>query len=115
MTASMANGDLTALMDRIGRDAADAARALARADASAKNAALRAAARELRACSAAIQAENDLDVADARRASMSAALVDRLTLDRSRIEAMARGVEEIAELKDPIGVVTAEWQRPNGL
>ena len=111
----MANGDLTALMDRIGGTAADAARALAQAGTAAKDAALRSAARELRARSAAIQASNDRDVADARRASMNAALVDRLTLDRSRIEAMARGVEEVAELTDPIGVVTAEWRRPNGL
>jgi len=115
MAATNANGDLTALMDRIGGDAGDAARALAQSGTAAKDAALRSAARELRARSAAIQASNDLDVADAHRASMSAALVDRLTLGRSRIEEMARGVEEVAELTDPIGVVTAEWQRPNGL
>jgi len=115
MAATNANGDLTALMDRIGGDAADAARALAQSGTAAKDAALLSAARELRARSAAIQASNDLDVADAHRASMSAALVDRLTLDRSRIEAMARSLEEIAELTDPIGTVTAEWQRPNGL
>jgi glutamate-5-semialdehyde dehydrogenase len=111
----MANGDLTALMDRIGGDAADAARTLAQSGTAVKDAALRSAARELRARGAAIQASNDRDVADARRASMNAALVDRLILDRPRIEAMACGVEEVAELTDPIGVVTAEWRRPNGL
>jgi glutamate-5-semialdehyde dehydrogenase len=42
-------------------------------------------------------------------------LLDRLGLDEARIEAMARGLEDIAALPDPIGTVTAEWQRPNGL
>ena len=111
----MGNGDLTALMDRIGSDAADAARVLAQAGSATKDAALRSAARELRARSAAILGCNEIDTAAARQASMSAALIDRLTLDRSRVEAMARGLEEIAELRDPIGTVTEEWRRPNGL
>jgi glutamate-5-semialdehyde dehydrogenase len=115
MAGSMANDDLTAIMDRIGNNAVDAAGVLAQSGTAAKDAALRSAARELRARSGQIQAGNDLDLAEARRASMSAALVDRLALDGSRIEAMARGLEEIAQLTDPIGTVTAEWRRPNGL
>ena len=50
----------------------------------------------------------------ARRGS-SAALLDRLALDRARVEAMAHGLEEIAALPDPVGTVAAEWRRPNGL
>jgi glutamate-5-semialdehyde dehydrogenase len=44
-----------------------------------------------------------------------AAMLDRLALDEQRIEGMARGVEAIAELPDPIGTVVAQWTRPNGL
>ena len=42
-------------------------------------------------------------------------MIDRLALDAARVEAMARGVEEIARLADPVGTVLAEWERPNGL
>jgi len=111
----MANGDLTALMTRIGDDAAAAAGALSRAGRAAKDAALRAAAGELRARRGQILSDNAADLGDARNASASAALLDRLGLDDARIEAMARGLEDIAALPDPIGTVTAEWQRPNGL
>ena len=111
----MANGDLTALMTRIGDDAAAAAGALSRVGRAAKDAALRAAAGELRARSGQILSDNAADLGDARNASASAALLDRLGLDDARIEAMARGLEDIAALPDPIGTVTAAWQRPNGL
>jgi glutamate-5-semialdehyde dehydrogenase len=111
----MANGDLPALMTRIGDDAAAAAGALSRAGRAAKDAALRAAAGELRARSGQILSDNAADLGEARNASASAALLDRLGLDEARIEAMARGLEDIAALPDPIGTVTAEWQRPNGL
>ena len=111
----MTNGDLPALMTRIGDDAAAAAGTLSRAGSAAKDAALRAAAGELRARSGQILSDNAADLGDARKASASAALLDRLALDDARIEAMARGLEDIAALPDPIGTVTAEWQRPNGL
>ena len=111
----MANGDLPALMTRIGDDAAAAAGTLSRAGRATKDAALRAAAGELRARSGQILSDNAADLGDARKASASAALLDRLALDDARIEAMARGLEDIAALPDPIGTVTAEWQRPNGL
>jgi glutamate-5-semialdehyde dehydrogenase len=113
--AAMANGDLPALMTRIGDDAAAAAGVLARAGRAAKDAALRAAAGELRARGGQILSDNAADLGDARKASAGAALLDRLALDDARIEAMARGLEDIAALPDPIGTVTAEWQRPNGL
>ena len=111
----MANGDLPALMTRIGDDAAAAAGVLSRAGRAAKDAALRAAAGELRARGGQILSDNAADLGDARKASAGAALLDRLALDDARIEAMARGLEDIAALPDPIGTVTAEWQRPNGL
>src|SRR5690606_40777301 len=58
---------------------------------------------------------NRKDCADGERRGLSAAMLDRLALDEKRIDAMAAGVEAIAELPDPIGRVIAEWQRPNGL
>ena len=45
----------------------------------------------------------------------SGALLDRLKLDEKRVEAMARALEDIAALADPIGTVLAEWTRPNGM
>jgi glutamate-5-semialdehyde dehydrogenase len=52
---------------------------------------------------------------DAQSAALSAALLDRLKLDERRLEATARGLEDIVALEDPIGTVIAEWTRPNGL
>jgi glutamate-5-semialdehyde dehydrogenase len=51
----------------------------------------------------------------AEERDLSAALLDRLRLDAARVEAMARGLEDIASLPDPVGRVLAEWTRPNGL
>jgi glutamate-5-semialdehyde dehydrogenase len=107
--------ELAALMDGIGRAAVQAARELALARTDIKNAALLEAARSLRAGAADILAANAQDMATARSAGLGGALLDRLMLDPARVEAMAVGVEQIATLPDPIGTVTAEWTRPNGL
>ena len=107
--------DTQSLMAEIGRAARRGARAAALAPSAVKDAALRAAAREIRLASAAILAANALDVEAARAAGASSAALDRLTLDPKRIEAMARGVEEIADLPDPVGRVLAVFERPNGL
>jgi glutamate-5-semialdehyde dehydrogenase len=103
------------LMQGLGRKAVDAARVLALASTAAKNAALEAAARALRADRAVILAANAHDVAAARAAGMSEPLLDRLNLTDAGVDAMARALEDIARLPDPIGVVAEEWQRPNGL
>jgi glutamate-5-semialdehyde dehydrogenase len=103
------------MMRALGRQARDAARALALASADAKNTALLAAARELRERTAAIISANELDLSAARDANRPAAFLDRLMLDPGRIEGMAKGLEEIAALSDPVGAVLAEWTRPNGL
>jgi glutamate-5-semialdehyde dehydrogenase len=103
------------VMAGLGRAAREAARGLALASTEAKNGALRAAAHEIRAQSAAILAANRKDLAAAKAAGTTAAFLDRLTLDARRIEAMAKGIEEIAALADPVGSVIARWQRPNGL
>jgi glutamate-5-semialdehyde dehydrogenase len=107
--------DLAATMAGIGRRARDAAAALALVPAEAKAAALRAAAEAVRSQADEILAANAEDVAEARHAGIGAALVDRLALDPKRLEAVAKGLEDIAALPDPVGRVLAEWTRPNGL
>ena len=107
--------DLREQMLEIGRAAKAASATLGRSSAAARNAALRAAADELRKSTPAILRANAQDCAAAKERGLSAALLDRLALDASRIEATARGLEEIAALPDPLGQVIAEWQRPNGL
>src|SRR5437868_5751539 len=77
--------------------------------------ALRAAAAAVRERADEILAANAEDVAEAEAAGISAALIDRLALDPKRLEAVARGLEDIAALPDPIGRVLADWSRPNGL
>jgi glutamate-5-semialdehyde dehydrogenase len=98
---------------------AQAARAasseLARASGGTKNAALHAMAEGLLSQGERILAANAEDVAEARAAAQPAAFVDRLTLTRARLEGMARGLRQIADLPDPVGEVTAMWRRPNGL
>ena len=102
-------------MAPIGRAAVAAAGVLARATATQKNAGLEAAARALRGRSDEILAANARDLEVARSSGLAPAMIDRLTLDEGRVEAMASGVEEIVRLADPIGTVLAEWTRPNGL
>jgi glutamate-5-semialdehyde dehydrogenase len=103
------------LMQSIGRAARGAARVLALASAAQKNHALRAGAAALRAHAPQILAANETDLREAAARSLGAALLDRLKLDEVRVEAMARGLEDIERLADPIGRTLAEWTRPNGL
>jgi len=92
-----------------------ASRALALASRADKDAALDAAARALVAGADRIAAENAADVEAARARGTSPALVDRLVLDRGRVEAVARSVREIAAEEDPVGQVLEDRARPNGL
>jgi glutamate-5-semialdehyde dehydrogenase len=108
--------DVAAEMAVIGKAARAAAHALGLASAAAKDTALRAAAAALRRDAEIILAENAKDVAEAKSAgAATAAFVERLVLNPARVEAMAKGVEEIVALPDPVGTVLAEWKRPNGL
>src|SRR6187399_948145 len=114
--ANEASGlDIAALMDRLGRDAAAVASVLALASTATKNAALARIAGSLRARAAEILAANARDLEAARAKGTSGAMLDRLALDEKRVEAMAKGVGEIAALPDPVGTVIAHWTRPNGL
>ncbi len=107
--------DLEQQMYRLGRAAREAARGMAAAPRSAKDRALRAGAAALRAGERAILEANARDMAAARAKGLSGAMLDRLELTPARIEAMAAGLEAIAELDDPVGTELARWQRPNGL
>ena len=102
-------------MTRLGVAARAAQAPLAAATAAAKNSALHAAARELRQQASDILTANAHDLSAARAKNLSAALLDRLTLDATRLDGIARGLEDIAALPDPIGTVMAQWIRPNGL
>ena len=103
------------LMEGLGKAATAAAAVLALAPSEQKNAALAAAAAALRARRTAVLAANERDLAAAHAAHLSGPRLERLTLDERRIEAIAAGLDAVIALPDPIGRVTAEWQRPNGL
>ncbi len=107
--------DIQEVMHGIGASAKSAAHELASATPDAKNAALHAAAAAIRARKDEILAANASDVARAEAKGVKGSFLDRLVLNDDRVEAMARGLEEVAALPDPIGTVLAEWDRPNGL
>jgi glutamate-5-semialdehyde dehydrogenase len=113
----MTTHDLTVadIMTAIGRGARDAAPVLELASTDQKNRALLAAAAALRARGRGILAANEQDLEGAAANGAGGAMLDRLKLDEKRVESMARALEAIAELPDPIGSVLAEWIRPNGL
>jgi glutamate-5-semialdehyde dehydrogenase len=102
-------------MRAIGLAAREAAAVLARAEPVQKTAALRNAAAAVRAAQVEILAANAEDMAAAEKIPLSAAMLDRLRLTVGRIEAMAQGLETVAELPDPVGAELARWTRPNGL
>ena len=115
MTLHDKHDALTAEMMAIGTAARQAARALREADDTIKTRALREAARAIRARKAEILAANARDLEAAKANNMTAAMQERLALNQARIEAMAKGVEDVAAQPDPNGRELARWTRPNGL
>jgi glutamate-5-semialdehyde dehydrogenase len=101
--------NLQAMMDEMGREARNAAAILRAAPAERRSAAIQAMARRIRDHMGAILSANALDVAGAT------VMVDRLRLDEERVEAIARALEAVAGLPDPVGEEMARWTRPNGL
>ncbi len=104
--------DATQHLTRAAQAAKDASRVLARTDTATRDQALRVMAQSLRAASAEIIAANTADLAGFNGTS---AFRDRLLLNDQRVEAMAKGLEDVAALPDPLGRVLADWTRPNGL
>ena len=99
----------------LGQNARRAARGLALATSAQKNQALTAMAAHIRKNSTAIIAANQVDLTAAKAKNLKAAFVDRLLLNAARIEAMAKGLEEVAALNDPVARVLEKWVRPNGM
>ncbi len=106
---------VTAVMDELGRNANAAGRVLATASTKAKNAALNAMADAILAAQDKILAANAADLKNVEGKGLLPSFIDRLTLTEKSIAGMAQALREIAEFKDPVGEVIAEWDRPNGL
>ena len=109
------DSNVEAAMLAMGEAARNAARQLSAAHHDAKDEALKVAAAELRRHTPVIIEANKRDLAAAEDAGKPGAYLDRLMLDPDRIEGIARGLETIVALTDPVGEVIAEWDRPNGL
>lgn len=107
--------DTKAVMNALGVAAKAAASVLAIAPRAQKDKALLEAAKALRATTPDILAANAKDVAAMVEKGAAASFIDRLTLDEGRVDAIASGLEAIADLPDPVGSVIADWERPNGL
>jgi len=101
-------------IESMSQRARDASRLMARAHSEAKNLALREMAALLRQHRTEIQTENNKDVA-AAEAELGAAKIDRLRITDRVLEDMATGLEEVAQLSDPVGTIGKMWTRPNGM
>ena len=99
----------------LGVSARNAVRELSTVPTDSKNKALLEAARAIRDARETLKAANAKDMLAAEEKGISGAMLDRLLLDDARIASMAKGLEDIAKLEDPVGTVIAEWDRPNGL
>jgi len=108
-------GDTTEIMRELGQSAKAAAAVLALAPRDVKDHALKAAAQALRDRTAEICKANKRDMSAATEAGRPSSFLDRLALDPTRIEGIAKGLEAIAELADPVGETISEWRRPNKL
>ncbi|MGE4368149.1 MAG: glutamate-5-semialdehyde dehydrogenase [Burkholderiaceae bacterium] len=99
----------------LGRRAREAAAVMRTATGSAKSRALRAMAAQLQEQKAFLQAENEKDLAAAQARRLEPALVDRLALSDKALNTMAQGLQQIADMPDPVGSITASTIRPNGM
>ena len=93
----------------------DASRTLARMSTAQKNRALLGMADALLTNEEPILAANAIDITNAEKNGLSAAMVDRLVLNRARLEKMAQALRDVASFEDPVGQRTATWTRPNGI
>jgi glutamate-5-semialdehyde dehydrogenase len=107
--------DYAAEMTELGRRAKVARRRLSMATTAEKNIALAAIAKAIRAHAPAILEANARDLEEGRHRNLSSALMDRLSLTADRLEGVAKAVEEVINLPDPVGVVDREFTLPNGL
>jgi len=103
------------MIEDMARNAREASRHLRRLGRSQKDDALRRMAKMLLAHQQDIINENKKDLVLAKEAGLSPAMIDRLTLDGAVLDGMAAGLNEVADLPDPVGEITGMWKRPNGL
>ena len=107
--------DIKETIERMGADALSASRHLADLSSDQKNKILLSMADQLLSdCDIIIEA-NKIDVSDAKNNGLTNAMIDRLGLNSSRIEAMADGIKQVSSLDDPVGQVMDDWKRPNGM
>jgi glutamate-5-semialdehyde dehydrogenase len=106
---------LTEQMTQLARQAKPASRALARLTAAEKNSCLEAMANAIESEADEIRTINEADLVEGAQAGLTSAMLDRLKLDDKRIASMAKGLREVAALRDPVGRVLDERVRPNGL
>ena len=107
--------DIELYIQTLGKQARKASRVLSRASTATKNHALLTIAREIRAASDTLKTQNELDLAAGKEKGLEAALLDRLALTDSRIESMAEGLEQIANLSDPVGEISDMRYLPSGI
>ena len=111
----MTTQDFQTYVMSLANAAKDAQKALGVSSHQTRQLALNHSASLIRKMSAEILQANQVDVEAGLKNGLSSAMIDRLTLDEGRLEAMAAGLEDIANLPDPLGVDLASWDRPNGL
>jgi glutamate-5-semialdehyde dehydrogenase len=107
--------DLKSFVLKKAMEAKEGARAVAKASSEQKDRALIMMADTIRKKAGELKKANKKDIEFARKKGLPKAMIDRLTLTSGRIEDMARGLDEIAALPDPVGEITKMWQRPNGM
>ncbi|GGZ70275.1 glutamate-5-semialdehyde dehydrogenase [Paraglaciecola chathamensis] len=103
------------MIKELAQNAAKAAKVLAVLDEKTKNQVLQDMADALRTNAEVIYAANKMDLAQAEKDGLGAAMIDRLTLNEERVESMAAGIETIVSLPDPAGLERVVGERPNGL
>ncbi len=109
------NVDIESVMLNMGALARKAGRILAQASSEDKDSAILAGALEISNRRLDILAANEKDLQAGLKKGLSDSLIDRLKLDNGRIDSIVHGLEEVASLDDPVGLVLDEWDRPNGL
>ena len=107
--------DIKSYMQKVGVEARQASRAMAKAETNTKNLALTTIAKAILREKDALLAANQQDLAAAKAAGMEAAMLDRLALTEKSIATMAEGLQQIASLADPIGEISDMKYRPSGI
>ena len=107
--------DIKSYIAEKGKKAREGARRLATLSTRIKDSALLSMADALEKEAERLQLENQKDIDAAKKKSLSPALIDRLTLNETRIREMAKGLRDVAGLPDPVGEITRMWPRPNGM